>query len=113
MFRCYNAIFAGPEGTQAIKKDDFLKVLPRRQEFVKAAGLTSYKIQQLEENRLDEHYVLVRADWLMQFDTGTKQPIVEGLSATYLLYQQADNLQIVFQLDHQDLMKRIQALGLV
>jgi short chain dehydrogenase len=35
------------------------------------------------------------------------------LFATYLLQQQPDGLRIVFQLDHDDLTKRVQELGLV
>ena len=44
-------VFAGPKGAQAVRRDDFLKVLPKRQEFFKTAGLRSSTIQALEEAR--------------------------------------------------------------
>jgi hypothetical protein len=86
--------------------EDFLKALPKRQGFFKTIGLTASKIQSLEETRLDENYVMVKASWQMRFEKEPEQAIVDEISATYILYQQEDLLRIVFQLDHQDLMKR-------
>ena len=106
-------MFAGPQGVQAIKKEDFLKVLPKRKDFFKMVGLTSSKIQRLEETRLDTNYIMVKAYWKMQFEKDPAHPITDEISATYILSQQGDSLRIVFQLDHQDLMKRVQALGLL
>ena len=40
-------IFAGVKGEQAVKRDDFLKAIPKRQEFFKTIGLTSTKIHSL------------------------------------------------------------------
>lgn len=106
-------MFAGPQGAQAVKKDDFLRVIPKRAGFFKSVGLTSSTIQALEETRLDNNYILVKAHWAMRFEAGSHSTTVEGIAATYLLHQQADQLQIVFQLDHQDLMQRVQELGLL
>jgi len=105
-------MFASPQSTQAVKKDDFLKVLPKRQGFFKTIGLTSSTITMLEENQLDENYIMVKAYWNMCFEKADGQPIMDESSATYILFQQGNILQIVFQLDHQDLTKRAQELGL-
>jgi len=106
-------MFGGPQGVQIIKKEDFLKVLPARKEFFRMVGLTSSKIQRLEEIRLNDNYVMVKADWNMRFEKDLDQPIVDEISATYILYRQENLLRIVFQLDHQDLMKRVRDLGLL
>jgi ketosteroid isomerase-like protein len=106
-------MFASPQGTQPIKKDDFLKVLPKRQEFFKTIGLISSKITALDETRLDENYIMIKAHWNMQFEKNTGQSITDETSATYVLFQQENILKIVFQLDHQDLTKRVQELGLL
>jgi hypothetical protein len=51
--------------------------------------------------------------WRLQFESAAA-PITDlDLFATYLLQQQPDGLRIVFQLDHDDLTKRVQELGLV
>ena len=106
-------IFAGVKGEQAVKRDDFLKAIPKRQEFFKTIGLTSTKIHSLEETRLDDRCILVKAHWIMRFEKASKPPITDNNSATYLLHQKDSSLRIVFQLDHQDLMKKAQDLGLL
>jgi len=67
----------------------------------------------LEEASLDDRCVLVKAQWRLQFGS-TAAPVSDlDVCATYLLQRQPDGLRIVFQLDHDDLTKRVQELGLV
>jgi len=106
-------LFAGPSGTQTVKRDDFLRVLPRRKEFFLGAGLKSSLIQSLEETRLDDSYVMVKTRWSMRFDKVDAPPVVIESAATYVLRREGDAVRIVFQLDHQDLMQRIRDLGLI
>ena len=106
-------MFAGPQGAQAVKKEDFLKALPKRQLFFKTIGLTSSTIQSLEETPLDNNYVMVKAYWNIRFEKDAEQPTVAETSATYILRQEESSLRVVFQLDHQDLMKTAQDLGLL
>lgn len=105
-------MFGGPEGVQAIKKEDFLQTLPKREGFFKAVGLKASRIESLEETRLDENYVMVRVVWNMRFEKVPEQSMDINLETTYVLFQQGSALRIVFQLDHQDFMKRVQNLGL-
>ena len=106
-------LFGGPQGTQAVKRDDFLKVIPRRSGFFKAVGLTATSLQSLEETTLDERYLLVRVGWLMRFEKDGAEPILDPILASYILERKGDALQIVFQIDHQDLAQRVQDLGLM
>ena len=106
-------VFAGPQGAQALKRDDFVKVLPKRQGFFKSVGLRSSRVVALEEASFDDRCVLVKAQWRMQFGSAPAPVSELDLCATYLLQQQPDGLRIVFQLDHDDLTKRVQELGLV
>lgn len=105
-------VFAGPQGTQAVRRDDFINVLPKRQGFFKSVGLRSSTVIALEETGFDGRCVLVKAHWRLQF-ASTQAPISAlDVVSTYLLQQQPDGLRIVFQLDHDDLTKRVQELGL-
>ncbi len=106
-------MFASPGGVQAVKRDDFLKVVPKRGAFFRAAGLVASEIIRLEEMYLDEKHTMVKAYWSLRFEKDPERPIVEETAATYVLRQQEGPWQIVFQLDHQDLTKRVQELGLV
>ena len=60
---CYADVFlfGGPTGIQAVRKEDFVKVLPRRKEFFRSSGLVSSKIGNLEISNLDSRYILTRA----------------------------------------------------
>ena len=106
-------MFASLQGTQAVRRDDFLKVLPRRTGFFKSVGLTSTRLRDLDETRIDDSYVLVKVAWTMRFEKDPAHPIDLEALATYILFQQEGSLRIVFQLDHQDLTKAVQELGLL
>lgn len=103
-------LFGNQQGVQVVKKEDFVKVLPRRKDFMKAAGLLSSRVDSLEASPLDSKYVLVKTVWNMRFRTNQGDEIVRQTSATYLLSTTADSFEIVFQLDHQDLMKIVQEI---
>jgi len=53
-------MFAGPATIQAVKRDDFLKVIPKRRAFFAAIGLTATEVSSIDETPLDEHHLLVR-----------------------------------------------------
>jgi len=110
---CETFMFAGPGGVQVVKRDDFLRVLPKRGAFFRAAGLVASEVLTLEETRLDEQHTMVRVRWNMRFEKDPGRPITDESAATYVLRRQEDSEQIVFQLDHQDLAKRVQELGLL
>jgi hypothetical protein len=111
---CYAEVFmfGGPEGVQCVKKEDFLKVLPRRKEFFRSRGLVSSNIDSLAASTLDSKYTLVRVVWNMRFDRSASEPVYSQNAASYIVSGANDRFQIVFQIDHQDLTKRVQELGL-
>ena len=112
---CYGEtfLFAGPQGTRVIQKAAFLQMIPQRTKFFQTAGLVSSMVQVLEETRLNEHYLLVDTQWQLRFEPPARKPLVEAMRATYLLHEQADGLRVVLQLDHEDLMQRVKAMGLL
>jgi hypothetical protein len=106
-------VFSGPQGTQAVRRDDFVKVLPKRQGFFKSVGLRASRVTVLEEASVDRHCILVKTQWKMQFGSTPASVADLDVFATYLLQQHPDGLRIAFQLDHDDLTKRVHGLGLV
>jgi len=105
-------LFGGPQGVQCVKKEDFVKVLPRRKEFFRSRGLAHSKIDSLESSVLDSKYALARVTWNMRFERGTSGPVFSQNAASYVLAKNGDRYQIVFQIDHQDLGQRLRELGL-
>ncbi len=111
---CYADVFmfGGPAGVQPVKKDDFVKVLPRRKEFFRSAGLVSSTVTSLEISNLDSRYSLTKAVWTMGIERSGIEPITSENSSTYILSATDNRFEIIFQIDHQDLAKKIQELGL-
>ena len=109
---CYADVFmfGGPEGVQCVKKEDFLKVLPRRKDFFRSQGLVSSNIESLDVSALDSKYTLVKVIWDMAFDRGAGELLHSQNAASYILSRTTDRLRIVFQIDHQDLRKRVRDL---
>ena len=103
-------MFGNPQGVQAVKKDDFVKVLPRRKEFMKTAGLLSSRVDSVHASTLDSKYVLVKTVWNMSFRATNADEVTRKTSATYVLSNIGESFEIVLQLDHQDLMKIAQDL---
>ena len=104
-------MFGNPQGVQAVKKEDFVKLLPRRKDFMKTAGLLASRVDSVEACLLDSKYLLVKTVWNMQFRANpNKEEVVRKTSATYVLSTAGDSFEIVFQLDHQDLMKIVEDL---
>ena len=60
-------MFGNPQGAQAVKKEDFVKVLPRRKDFLKTAGLLASRVDSVEACPLDSKYILVKTFWNMRF----------------------------------------------
>jgi len=110
---CYANVFlfGGPAGIQAVSKEDFVKVLPRRKEFFRSSGLVSSEIGNLEISALDSRYILTKAAWRMRFERRPAEPLESENFATYILSATEDGFEIVFQIDHQDLAKRAAEIG--
>jgi ketosteroid isomerase-like protein len=105
-------MFGGPQGVQSIKKDDFLKVVPRRREYFASIGLLQSKVTSIDETSLDSRYLLARTVWRMTFESSAGLQSEIAASATYILERAGEKFVIVFQIDHQDLIAKVKELGL-
>jgi hypothetical protein len=105
-------IFADPNGARVIEKQKFLPALPKRQEFFKSLGHQSTKVLSLEETPIDDQYTMVKAHFLMQFQT-PGQVIEAKVDSTYILFMKNDAPRIVMHIEHEDLKEAMQARGLL
>jgi hypothetical protein len=78
----------------------FLQALPRRAELFAAAGITRVILGGLRHQALDDTYVLARTEWRAE-RAGASAPV--RLSSTFILRREADRLQVVCYLNHQEL----------
>ena len=94
-------VFAGPAAALAVKKAEFMAVLPKRRAYFSGLGLAGSRVERIDTSPMDERYVSVRVSWVMTFTDSARQPL--PIFATYILKHEGDQPVIVFQLDHQDL----------
>jgi hypothetical protein len=96
-------MFGGPNGVQAVKKDDFLKVIRKMKAHFSSMGLSETQLQTVETNPLDSKYLLAKVVWKMKFRNSSDSRHVDAFATYVLVRGQGDTLSIIFQLDHQDL----------
>jgi len=96
-------LFGGPNGVQAVKKEDFLKVVPKMKAHFGSLGLKRTRLSSVEGTEITSRYLLAKVKWTMTIENSGSENDVEA-AATYVLEcRGADALRIVFQIDHQDL----------
>jgi hypothetical protein len=100
-------LFGAPQGAQPVKRNDFLRVIPKRREYFQTLGLTSSRIIGFDATPVSDHYVSATVSWILPFDRAAGPPI--ACVATYILHRLDGRLVIVAQLDHQDLAAAVQA----
>lgn len=99
--------FGGPNGVQAVKKEDFLKVVPKMKMHFSSMGISETELEAVEASPLDSKYLLAKVVWRINFRDSQGNKHVDA-SATYVLARGKDDaLSIVFQIDHQDLASTI------
>lgn len=97
-------LFAGREAAQAVRKTDFLKVMPRMKDHFASLGLTGTRLSSVETTHLGSRYALAKVGWAMTLRTANGHVKDFDAFATYVLQRSDhDKLSILFQLDHQDL----------
>ena len=106
-------MFAGPSGASVTEKVAILAAFPKGQEFLKAHGHRSTRVLSLDETRLDNHYVLVRAQFGWRFDKSLAQPIDVKIDSTFILYINAGKPKIVFQHEREDFQQALRASGVL
>lgn len=96
-------MFGGPKGVQAVRKEEFLKVVPKMKSYFSSMGLSETRLQSVAGTSLDSRYLLVKVGWRMRLQLPSGVSHLDTF-ATYVLERLHDDaLSIVFQIDHQDL----------
>jgi hypothetical protein len=106
-------MFAGPNGARVAEKPAILAAFPKGQEFLKAHGHKSTKVLSLDETRLDDHYVLVRAQFVWRFEKSPVQLIDVKIDSTFILYINDGQPRIVFQHEREDFQQALRASGVL
>ena len=104
---------AGPNGARVAQKAAVLAGFPKGQEFLRTLGHESTEVLSLNETRIDEHYLLVRALFLWRFRHASQPPREAKVDATFILYVDNDAPRIVFQHEHEEFQQVLRASGVL
>jgi hypothetical protein len=102
---------ADPSGARAVPSSKLLMAIPQRKKLFESAGGGTTALVSVEQIRLDDRYVLLKTEWLMKVDRGSKPGDDLTLRSTFVLYRSNDGLKIVFYLNHEDLMSLLRERG--
>jgi len=106
-------MWADPNGARVVERQVVLASLPRGQEFLKTLGHKFTKVLSLDETGLDDHYALVRVEFLWRFEKASAQPIDVKLNSTFILYLNNGSPKIVFQHEREDFQQALRARGVL
>ena len=106
-------MMAGPNGARAVEKSMVLAAFTRGEAFLKQAGHTSTKVLSLDEARLGQHYVVVRAQFVWRFEKASTEPIDVKVDSTFVLHSSSAEPKIVFQLEHEDFQQALRTSGVL
>jgi hypothetical protein len=96
-------MFGGPKGVQTVKKEDFLRVVPKMKSHYSSLGLSETRLHSVDASALDSKFMLAKVGWRMTLQQTSGSRDLDTF-ATYVLERgNGDALSIVFQIDHQDL----------
>jgi ketosteroid isomerase-like protein len=96
-------MFGGPNGIQAVKKDDLAKAVPKMKAHFAAMGLSETRLHSVSVTVLDSRYILAKTSWALSIWNSAGSTRHVDAFATYIMERRGDTFSIVLQIDHQDL----------
>lgn len=104
---------AGPNGVRVAQKAAVVAGFTNGREFLKTLGHESTEVLSLDESRIDEHYVLVRASFVWRFRRASMPSAEAKVDSTFILYFDEDAPRIVFQHEHHEFLQALRAGGVL
>jgi len=104
-------ISAGPRGSMAQSKKEFMQNAPAAADFYKKTGQASSKILSLTEMPISAHYTMVKVHWGLTFEK-TGSEVIE-FDISYLVQHTTEEPVIILFIAHEDEEEAMKKLGLV
>jgi ketosteroid isomerase-like protein len=104
-------ISAGPRGTIAQSRDEFMKMSRQAAEYYRSVGQTGARILDIEERPISDGYSMVPVRWAATFEKTGGRPI--EFDVTYFVQKTGEKPQIIMFIAHQDEEQAMKDLGLL
>jgi ketosteroid isomerase-like protein len=108
-----SCMLAAADGARVAEKPALLAGFPKALELLKTAGHTSTKVASLDETRVDEHYAMVRAQFVWRFEKAAASPIDVEVDSTFILYLKDGVRKIVFHHELEDFWQVLRTRGVL
>ena len=108
-----SCMFAAHDGPRVAEKQAILEGFPKALELLKTVGHTSTKLASLDETRVDEHYTMVRAQFVWRFEKAAAPPIDVTVDSAFILYIKDGVPTIVFHHEHEDFWQALRTRGVL
>ena len=82
-------------------------------EFLKTVGHTSTTLASFSEASVDEHYAMVRAQFVWRFEKAVAPPIDVTVDSAFVLYLKDAVPRIVFHQEHEDFFQLLRTRGVL
>ena len=103
-------ISAGPKGTIAQNRDEFMKLSGQARDFYRSVGQTGAKILSMKETPISKEYTMVTVHWGVTFKKTGDKPVEFDVS--YFVQKTGGSPKIIMFIAHQDEDEAMKKLGL-
>ena len=93
-------ISAGPKGSIAQGRDEFMKMSRQAADFYRSVGQTGAKILSMKETPVSNEYLMITVHWGATFKKTGDKPI--EFDVTYMIQNINDDPKIIMFIAHQD-----------
>ena len=108
-----SCMLAASDGARVAERAALLAGFPKALELLKTVGHISTKLASLGETRVDEHYTMVRAQFVWRFEKAAAPPIDVTVDSTFILYIKDGVPTIVFHHEHEDFWQALRTRGVL
>ena len=106
-------MLAASDGARVAERPTLLAGFPKALGLLKTVGHTSTDLSSLHETSVDEHYAMVRAQFIWRFEKAAARPIDVTVDSTFILYMKDGVPKIVFHHEHEDFWEALRTRGVL
>ena len=108
-----SVMLAAHDGVRVVERQALAAGFPRALEFMKTVGHRLTRLASLSETQVDEHYAMVRAQFVWRFEKTAALPIDVTVDSTFILYLKDGVPKIVFHHEHEDFWQALRTRGVL
>ena len=108
-----SVMLAAHDGVRVVERQALAAGFPKAMELLKMVGHTSTRLTSLSETQVDEHYAMVRAQFVWRFEKGAPPPIDVEVESAFILYLKDGVRTIVLHHEHEDLWQVLRTRGVL